>query len=202
MAVKMGALDMGIPEEELPDIVGRWREANKRIRDLWYSMESAALQVIAQGGAAGVRNLVLAREYDYSQGSDCLTITLPSGRKLFYNRPSIGENQWGKPSISYLGMEQKTKQWKLIETYGGKLTENVVQAIARDCLGEAIQRLEANRLPVVFHVHDEVVIDTVPWADEAVMLRTVVDILGQPVPWAPDLPLGADGWVGKFFRKD
>ena len=200
--IKMGALDMGIPEEELPDIVGRWREANKRIRDLWYSMESAALQVIAQGGAAGVRNLVLAREYDYSQGSDCLTITLPSGRKLFYNRPSIGENQWGKPSISYLGMEQKTKQWKLIETYGGKLTENVVQAIARDCLGEAIQRLEANRLPVVFHVHDEVVIDTVPWADEAVMLRTVVDILGQPVPWAPDLPLGADGWVGKFFRKD
>ena len=200
--IKMGALDMGIPEEELPDIVGRWREANKRIRDLWYSMESAALQVIAQGGAAGVRNLVLAREYDYSQGSDCLTITLPSGRKLFYNRPSIGENQWGKPSISYLGMEQKTKKWKLIETYGGKLTENVVQAIARDCLGEAIQRLEANRLPVVFHVHDEVVIDTVPWADEAVMLRTVVDILGQPVPWAPDLPLGADGWVGKFFRKD
>ena len=200
--IKMGALDMGIPEEELPDIVGRWREANKRIRDLWCSMESAALQVIAQGGAAGVRNLVLAREYDYSQGSDCLTITLPSGRKLFYNRPSIGENQWGKPSISYLGMEQKTKQWKLIETYGGKLTENVVQAIARDCLGEAIQRLEANQLPVVFHVHDEVVIDTVPWAAEAVMLRTVVDILGQPVPWAPDLPLGADGWVGKFFRKD
>lgn len=200
--VAMGALDMGIPEEDLPDIVARWREANKRIRDLWYSMEKAAVQVITKGGSVGLRGLVLSHEYDYEQGAQRLTIALPSGRKLYYNAPRIGEDRWGKPSISYMGTDQKTRRWKRVETYGGKLVENVVQAIARDCLADAIQRLEAAGSPVVFHVHDEVVIDIAPWADEAAMLQTVVDIMRQPVPWAPDLPLDADGWVGRFFRKD
>lgn len=200
--INMGALDMGIPEEDLPDIVGRWREANKRIRDLWYSMDNAAVQVITQGGSVGLNGLILAHEYDYNRGTDRFTITLPSGRKLYYTSPSIGENQWGRPSISYMGMDQKTKRWKRIETYGGKLVENCVQAIARDALADAIERLEAAGLPVVFHVHDEVVIDVAPFADEDTMLQTVVDIMRQPVPWAPDLPLNADGWVGKFFRKD
>ena len=200
--INMGALDMGIPEEDLPDIVGRWREANKRIRDLWYSMDNAAVQVITQGGSVGLNGLILAHEYDYNRGTDCFTITLPSGRKLYYTSPGIGENQWGRPSISYMGMDQKTKRWKRIETYGGKLVENCVQAIARDALADAIERLEAAGLPVVFHVHDEVVIDVAPFADEDAMLQTVVDIMRQPVPWAPDLPLNADGWVGKFFRKD
>ena len=200
--INMGALDMGIPEEDLPDIVGRWREANKRIRDLWYSMDNAAVQVITQGGSVGLNSLILSHEYDYSQGTDCLTITLPSGRKLYYNTPGIGENEWGKPSISYMGMDQKTKRWKRIETYGGKLVENCVQAIARDCLADAIERLEAAGLPVVFHVHDEVVIDVAPFADEDTMLQTVVDIMRKPITWAPDLPLNADGWVGHYFRKD
>jgi DNA polymerase len=200
--INMGALDMGIPEEDLPDIVQRWREANKRIRDLWYSMDSAAVQVISQGGSVGINGLMLAREYDYNQGTDCFTITLPSGRKLYYVSPSIGENQWGRPSIAYMGMDQKTKRWKQIETYGGKLVENCVQAIARDALAGAIERLEAAGLPVVFHVHDEVIIDVAPFADDDTMLRTVVDIMREPIPWAPDLPLNADGWVGTFFRKD
>lgn len=200
--INMGALDMGIPEEDLPDIVGRWREANKRIRDLWYSMDNAAVQVITQGGSIGLNGLILSHEYDYNQGTDCLTITLPSGRKLYYTSPGIGENEWGRPSISYMGMDQKTKRWKRIETYGGKLVENCVQAIARDCLADAIERLEAAGLPVVFHVHDEVVIDVAPWADEDTMLQTVVDIMRRPISWAPDLPLNADGWVGQFFRKD
>ena len=200
--INMGALDMGIPETDLPDIVSRWREANKRIRDLWYSMDNAAVQVITQGGSVGLNGLILAHEYDYNRGTDCFTITLPSGRKLYYTSPGIGENQWGRPSISYMGMDQKTKRWKRIETYGGKLVENCVQAIARDALADAIERLEAAGLPVVFHVHDEVVIDVAPFADEDAMLQTVVDIMRQPVPWAPDLPLNADGWVGKFFRKD
>jgi len=200
--VAMGALDMGIQEEDLPDIVARWREANKRIRDLWYSMEKAAVQVITKGGSVGLRGLVLSHEYDYEQGAQRLTIALPSGRKLYYNAPRIGEDRWGKPSISYMGTDQKTRRWKCVETYGGKLVENVVQAIARDCLADVIQRLEAAGSPVVFHVHDEVVIDIAPWADEAAMLQTVVDIMRQPVPWAPDLPLDADGWVGRFFRKD
>lgn len=197
--IKMGALDMGIPEEDLPDIVTRWRKANSRITDLWYKMDAAAVQVIGQGGSVGVNKIVLAREFNYQQGTDCMTITLPSGRKLYYVQPQIDQNQWGKSSISFMGMDQTTKKWKRIETYGGKLVENCVQAIARDCLAQAIEHLEAAGLPVVFHVHDEVVIDCPP---SAATLENVVQIMNNPIPWAPGLPLGADGWVGKFFKKD
>lgn len=200
--INMGALDMGISEGDLPDIVSRWRNANKRIRDLWYKMNAAAVQVISQGGGVGVNSIVLAHEWDANQGTDYMTITLPSGRKLFYNAPQIGVNQWGNPGVSYMGMDQTTKKWKRIETYGGKLVENVVQAIARDCLAQAIENLEAAGLPVIFHIHDEVVIDTRPFADSKEMLAKTVEIMGRPIPWAPDLPLGADGWVGKFFKKD
>lgn len=197
--INMGALDMGIPEEDLPDIVARWRDANKRIRDLWYKMDAAAVQVITQGGSVGLNCLVLSHEWDANQNTDYMTITLPSGRKLYYNAPMTGENQWGGASISYMGMDQTTKKWKRIETYGGKLVENVVQAIARDCLAQAIEHLEAAGLPVIFHIHDEVVIDCEP---NAATLEDVVQIMSTPIPWAPDLPLGADGWVGKFFKKD
>ena len=200
--INMGALDMGIPEEDLPDIVSRWRDANKRIRDLWYKVDAAAVQVITQGGSVGVNSIVLAHEWDANQGTDYMTITLPSGRKLFYNAPQIGVNQWGNPSISYMGMDQTTKKWQRIETYGGKLVENCVQAIARDCLAQAIEHLEAAGLPVIFHIHDEVVIDIKPWASDKEMLAKTVEIMSRPVPWAPGLPLGADGWVGKFFKKD
>ena len=197
--IKMGALDMGLTEAELPDIVNRWRDANKRIRDLWYSMEAAAVQVIQTGQPVGLRSLVLAREMDAGNNLDFLTIRLPSGRKLYYAHPSLGQNQWGKPSITYMGMDQTTKKWKLIETYGGKLVENCVQAIARDCLAEAIERLEAANYPVVFHVHDEVVVECTA---ERASLDDIAAIMGQPVLWAPDLPLGADGWVGAFYKKD
>lgn len=139
--VKMGALDMGLSEEELPDIVSRWRDANKRIRDLWYAMEAAAVSVIQSGAPTGLHNILLAREVDPGNGLDFLTIRLPSGRKLYYANPSLGVNQWGNPSIMYKGMDQTTKKWKQIETYGGKLVENCVQAIARDCLAEALERL-------------------------------------------------------------
>ena len=200
--IAMGALDMGLTEEELPDIVSRWREANRRIRDLWYSMDAAAAQVIANGGSTGVNGLVLAREFDPEHGLDCLSILLPSGRKLYYNSPSVGQNEWGRPSIAYMGMDQTSKKWKRIETYGGKLVENCVQAIARDCLAASIDRLEAAGLPVVFHVHDEVVIDAQPWDMEDTMLARVCEIMGEPIPWAPDLPLKAAGWVGKYFTKD
>ena len=109
--IKMGALDMGLTEAELPDIVNRWRDANKRIRDLWYSMEAAAVQVIQTGQPVGLRSLVLAREMDAGNNLDFLTIRLPSGRKLYYAHPSLGQNQWGKPSITYMGMDQTTKKW-------------------------------------------------------------------------------------------
>lgn len=197
--IAMGALKMGIPEEDLPDIVSRWRDANKRIVDLWYSLESAAVSVIQTGAPVGVRGLVLAREFDLEHDLDFLTITLPSQRKLYYAKPELGANQWGRPSILYRGVNQTTKQWTQLETYGGKLVENVVQAIARDCLAVAIEHLEEAGFPVVFHVHDEVVIDCP--ADKA-DLDKVVQLMTLPISWAQDLPLNADGWVGDFFRKD
>ena len=197
--IAMGALKMGIPEEDLPDIVSRWREANKRIVDLWYSLEGAAVSVIQTGAPAGVRGLVLAREFDIENGLDFLTITLPSQRKLYYAKPELGKNQWNRPSILYQGVNQTTKQWTQLETYGGKLVENVVQAIARDCLAIAIGHLEEAGFPVVFHVHDEVVIDC---PAEKADLDRVVQLMTQPIPWAQDLPLNADGWVGDYFRKD
>ena len=197
--IAMGALRMGIPEEDLPDIVSRWRDSNKRIVDLWYSLETAAVSVIQTGHTAGVRGLILAREFDVENNLDFLTITLPSKRKLYYANPALGENQWNRPSILYRGVNQTTKQWSQLETYGGKLVENVVQAIARDCLATAIENLEAAGFPVVFHVHDEVVIDC---PSGKANLDEVVQIMTRTIPWAPDLPLNADGWVGDFFRKD
>lgn len=197
--INMGALDMGIPEDDLPDIVQRWRDTNKRICDLWYKMNSAAVEAISTGCSVGVGRLLVSCEYDAVHEVEYLTVLLPSGRKLYYNSPQIGENKWGGPSISYMGMDQTTKKWKRIETYGGKLVENCVQAVARDCLAQAIENLEAKGLPVVFHIHDEVVIDC--RADTAT-LEDVVDIMSQPIPWAPGLPLNADGWVGGFFKKD
>lgn len=197
--INMGALDMGIPEDDLPDIVQRWRDTNKRICDLWYKMNSAAVEAISTGYSVGVGRLLVSCEYDAVHEVEYLTVLLPSGRKLYYNSPQIGENKWGGPSISYMGMDQTTKKWKRIETYGGKLVENCVQAVARDCLAQAIENLEAEGLPVVFHIHDEVVIDC--RADTAT-LDDVVDIMSRPIPWAPGLPLNADGWVGGFFKKD
>ena len=197
--IAMGALDMGIPEEDLQDIVSRWREANKRIRDLWYKMDSAAAWVIAQGGSVGVNGIIVSREFNPAQNTDYLAVSLPSGRKLYYVQPQISENRWGNPSISYMGMDQTTKKWKRVETYGGKLVENAVQAIARDCLALSIERLKEAGYNVVFHIHDEVVIEC---EEEKASLDEAVKIMSEPIPWAPDLPLGADGWVGKFFKKD
>lgn len=197
--INMGALDMGIPEDDLPDIVQRWRDTNKRICDLWYKMNSSAVEAISTGSSVGVGRLLVSCEYDAAHEVEYLTVLLPSGRKLYYNSPQIGENKWGGPSISYMGMDQTTKKWKRIETYGGKLVENCVQAVARDCLAQAIENLEKEGLPVVFHIHDEVVIDC--RADTAT-LDDVVNIMSRPIPWAPGLPLNADGWVGGFFKKD
>ena len=200
--IAMGALDMGLTEEELPEIVQRWRASNKRIQALWWAMDEVARNVIENGGAVNVRGLIVAREYDAMQGTSLLTITLPSKRKLYYVNPQLCTNRFGGESMSYTGIDQTTKQWKSIETYGGKLVENVTQAIARDCLCEAIERLEAAGFPIVFHVHDEVVIDIKPYADDDKMLQDVCDIMRKPPAWAPDLPLNAAGWVGDFFTKD
>ena len=198
----MGAIEMGIPEQDLPDIVCRWRDANKRIRDLWYKMDSAAVDVITHGGTVGVNNILLSMAWDKRYNTSYLAVRLPSGRSIYYVQPQLGINQWGNPSISYMGMDQVSKKWKRTETYGGKLVENCVQAIARDCLAQAITRLEAAGFPVVFHIHDEVVIEIEPYDAPDQMLSRVISLMSQPIPWAPGLPLAADGWVGNYFRKD
>lgn len=209
----MRRMDVGhnlddLSDDEVKGIVDRWRETNSMIRDLWNIVDSAAITVITNGGAQTIRSettdaiITLACELDVITGTRYMTILLPSGRKLYYPSPEIGVNRWGNPSVSYTGQNQTTKRWERVETYGGKLVENIVQAIARDCLAIAIENLEAQGLHVVFHVHDEVVIDTPAWADEDTMLETVTKIMTKPIPWAQALPLNADGWVDKFFKKD
>ena len=195
------ALD-DLPDDAVQEIVTMWRNANPHIYDLWYRVQDAAITAITTGQSTVVNGLVFAHEYDHTQDVKCLTIRLPSGRKLYYINPRLTENRFGGPSIVYMGVDQTTKKWKEIETYGGKLVENVVQAIARDCLAESIEHLEAAGLPVVFHIHDEIVIDTKPFADENTMLKTVVDLMKKPISWAPGLPLNAEGWVGAFFKKE
>lgn len=209
----MRRMDVGhnlddLSDDEVKGIVDRWRETNSMIRDLWNIVDSAAITVITNGGAQTIRSettdaiITLACELDVITGTRYMTILLPSGRKLYYPSPEIGVNRWGNPSVSYMGQNQTTKRWERVETYGGKLVENIVQAIARDCLAIAIENLEAQGLHVVFHIHDEVVIDTPAWADEDTMLETVTKIMTKPIPWAQALPLNADGWVDKFFKKD
>lgn len=197
-----------LSDDEVKGIVDRWRETNSMIRDLWNIVDSAAVTVITNGGAQTIRSettdavVTLACELDVITGTRYMTILLPSGRKLYYPSPEIGVNRWGNPSVSYMGQNQTTKRWERVETYGGKLVENIVQAIARDCLAIAIENLEAQGLHVVFHIHDEVVIDAPAWADNDTMLDTVTKIMTKPIPWAQALPLNADGWVDKFFKKD
>ena len=190
-----------LPDEEIMDMVQLWRRANPHIVQLWYTVEAAAKEAVEQGRRVPLRNgsLVIAREYDPLHQLNFLTIQLPSGRKLYYAEPHMGVNRFGHPSLCYLGQNQTTKKWEEVETYGGKLVENITQAVARDCLAEAIERLEASEYPVVFHIHDEVVIDAPPGRDS---LEDVIRILSQPPAWAAGLPLTADGWVNPFFKKD
>ncbi len=197
--IAMGALDMGLTEEELPEMVLRWRAANKRIVDLWYSLENAALEVVRTGQAAGVKGLILAREGDFDARQDFLTVTLPSGRKLFYAKPFICQNDRGREAVHYHGINQDTKKWETIATYGGKLVENCVQAIARDCLSESLMRLAAAGYKIVMHVHDEVVLE-VPRNE--VDLDAVTGLMGRPIAWAPGLLLRADGFVTEYYKKE
>lgn len=198
--IAMGALDMGLHEDELPDIVSRWRDSNSRIQQLWWDFNSAAIEVIKGGGMRKVQCCTFALERNRA-GTYFMTVQLPSGRKLYYVSPRIGTNRFGGESIIYKGINDKN-QFADLETYGGKLVENCVQAIARDCLAVAIDRLEAAGYPIVFHIHDEVVIDIAPYTFGEDMLEDVVRIMSTPIPWAQGLPLAADGWVGTFFKKD
>jgi len=189
--------------EEMPEIVQKWRQANRRIVDLWYTVENAALTAMRTGQPAGVdKGIIFAREGDEATGQDFLTVRLPSGRKLFYARPYLAPNQWGNDSLHYYGMDQTTKKWGTVDTYGGKLVENIVQATARDCLAEAMRRLSAAGYQIVMHIHDEVVIDRPLSADPAAELAVICRIMGEPIPWVPGLLLRAGGFVSTFYKKE
>ena len=196
--ISMGALNMGLTEDELPEIVDRWRQANPRIVDLWYQVGNAALAVMETAQPQAIRGLMFALEGDLLYGQSFLTVRLPSGRKLFYPKPFLKENQFGRPALHYYTVGQQTRKWEVASTYGGKMVENIVQAIARDCLAETLCRIDARGLQVVFHVHDEVIVD-------APMETTVEEICGlmaQPIPWAPGLILKGARFENSYYMKD
>lgn len=196
--IAMGALDMGLEEKELPDVVRRWRNANKRITDLWYGIENAVIKLMETGETQGLKGIIFSREIDLIYGQDFLTIKLPSGRKLYYPKPHLKENRFGSNALHYFGVNQTTKKWEVQETYGGKLVENIVQAVSRDCLAVTLKRLESEGLQTVMHIHDEAVID----ADPNVDLDKVCELMGQPIEWAPGLLLKAAGFESSYYMKD
>ena len=195
--ISMGALEMGLSESELPDIVHRWRTANKQIVGLLYSVENAVVTTMQTGKQSATHGLFISLEGDIVYGQVFLTIKLPSGRKLYYPNPFLKENRFGKPSLHYYASQQGHK-WGVTETYGGKLVENIVQAIARDCLAEILLRLEEKGLKVVFHVHDEVIID----APQEVTVEELCGLMSEPVWFAPGLVLKGAGFDGMYYRKD
>ena len=196
--IAMGALQMGLTEEELPDIVQRWRQANPRIKGLWYAIENAALAVMETAQPQGINGLIFALEGDLVYGQSFLTVRLPSGRKLFYPKPFLKENRFEKMAVHYYTVGQQTRKWEVTSTYGGKMVENIVQAIARDCLAVTLERIAAKGLQVVFHVHDEVIID----APVETTVDEICDLMAEPIPWAPGLVLKGAGFESKYYMKD
>ena len=195
--IQMGALDMGLSEDELPDIVQRWRDANPRIRDLWWKVQQASIACVQTAQPQAVPGLIFALEGDLVYGQSFLTVRLPSGRKLFYPKPFISDNQFGRPAVHYYGLGSN-KKWGIESTYGGKMTENIVQAIARDCLAEVLKRIQEKGLQVVFHVHDEVIID----APQNVTVDEICALMAEPIPWAQGLMLKGAGFESAYYMKD
>lgn len=186
----MGAIDMGIEEDELQGLVDSWRESNSEIVRLWWDIDRIVKDVVKAKTKIKYKNLV----FSYEKG--ILFIKLPSGRRLSYIKPKIGINRFGGESITYEGLSS-SKKWERIESYGGKFVENIVQAIARDILAEAMIRLDKEGFEIVMHVHDEVVIES-----EEKHLEKVKEIMNQRPSWALDLILDCDAYVCEFYQKD
>ena len=188
----MGALDMGLAEEELPPLVRQWREANPHIIRLWAQVENAAMTAVREKARVRLGRLT------FHCRSGMLFITLPSGRKLCYVKPRIQTNRFGGDGLTYEGVGEG-KKWTRIETFGGKLTENIVQATARDLLAEAMLRLRDAGFEIVMHVHDEAVLE-VPIGHSGV--DEVCALMAEAPTWADGLPLRADGYECRFYQKD
>lgn len=191
--LKMGAIKMGLIEEELPKLVAMWRNANKAIVRYWQTVENCAIASVEDNMSQNISHL----QFYVDRG--ILFIQLPSGRKLAYLRPKLKLNKFGGQSLTYEGMSQTKKLWIRQETYGGKLVENIVQAVARDCLADAMLRLDLAGYNIVMHVHDEVVLEM---ADGTGSTQEVSRIMSQSIPWAKGLPLAADSYESVYYKKD
>ncbi len=187
----MGAIEMGIPEDELKELVNTWRTSNINIVKLWWDIHKTAINALKNREINTVSNIKI-----YYEG-DIMFIILPSGRKLAYVKPRIEKNKYGGDSITYEGVSS-SKKWERIETYGPKLVENIVQAIARDILAEAMLRLRDKGYKIVMHVHDEIVIEA---KENEGSLEEVIDIMIESPSWAKDLTLRAEGFESKYYRK-
>ena len=185
----MGALDMGLTEDELPPLVAAWRQANPKIVQFWWAVDRAVIDAVTRKTTTKTHGIV------FSCRSGMLFITLPSGRNLAYVKPRIGENKFGGTCITYEGIGG-TKKWERLDSYGPKFVENIVQATARDILCYAMKTLRCCN--IVMHIHDEVVIE----ADRRMSLQAVCEQMGRTPPWAKGLQLRADGYETEFYKKD
>ena len=185
----MGAIEMGLSEDELQPLVQAWRDANPNIVRFWWAVDSAAMNAVANKTSDSTYGI------DFTYKSGMLFITLPSGRKLTYVKPKIGENKFGSPCVTYEGVGG-TKKWERLESYGPKFVENIVQATARDILCYSMKTLRNTSM--VMHIHDEIVIE----ADRRMSLDAVCEQMGRTPPWAQGLLLRADGYETDFYRKD
>ena len=185
----MGALEMGLQEDELPALVSAWRQANPKIVQFWWAVDRAVMDVVTHKTTTKTHGIV------FSARNGMLFITLPSGRSLAYVKPKIGTNKFGGDCITYEGVGG-TKKWERIDSYGPKFVENIVQATSRDILCYAMKTLRC--CSIVMHIHDEVVIE----ADRRMSLQAVCDQMGRTPPWANGLQLRADGYETDFYKKD
>ena len=185
----MGALEMGLPEDELPSLVSAWRQANPKIVQFWWAVDRAVMEAVSRRTTTKTHGII------FSARNGMLFITLPSGRSLAYVKPKIGENRFGGDCITYEGVGG-TKKWERIDSYGPKFVENIVQATSRDILCYAMKTLRC--CSIVMHIHDELVIE----ADRRMSLQAVCDQMGRTPPWANGLQLRADGYETDFYKKD
>ena len=189
--ISMGALDMGLTEEELPPLVAAWRKANPHITQFWWDVDAAAIKAVTEKQKTKVGKII----FEYMSG--ILFITLPSGRKLSYVKPRMAVNRFGRDGLTYEGIAEN-KKWSRIETYGPKLVENIVQGTARDLLAEAMLRVEKKGYPIVMHCHDEIIAE-VPEGSGSV--DEMCEIMAIQPKWAEGLPLRADGYQCSFYQK-
>lgn len=195
---QMGGEKMGLTDMEMDRIVKLWRKKNPSIVKLWYEVNEAAIRAVKTHKPV---ILTAFRNLKFDFNGEVLTIELPSGRKLFYQQATIATNRFGQESVKYKGLDQVTKKWWWVDSYGGKFVENIVQAIARDLLAYSMQQLDKAGFSLVMHVHDEAVAEVDKTKGEE-LLEQMCDIMGTEVPWALGLPLKADGYITDFYKKD